>query len=127
MWARILNCNYIGGAGEVVYGYTPNLHEGLQPRRTFLRTLYRQNVIATPTVLTRRSAYDAVGPDFSESLRFDDWEMWLRIAVRFDVGFLDVYDADYRIHTAKPRMKPSVGWANIGSSSSTRWTVGFRQ
>ena len=27
--------------------------------------------------------------------------MWLRIAVRFDVGFLDVYDADYRIHTAQ--------------------------
>ena len=95
------NCNYIGGAGEVVYGYTPNLREGLQSRRTFLRTLYRQNVIATPTVLTRRSAYNAVGPAFSESLRFDDWEMWLRIAVRFDVGFLDVYDADYRIHTAQ--------------------------
>jgi glycosyltransferase involved in cell wall biosynthesis len=95
------HCNYIGEAGDIVYRYTANLREGLQPRRTFLRTLYRQNVIAAPTVLTRRSAYDAVGPAFSEPLLFDDWEMWLRIAAHFDVGFLDVYDADYRIHTSQ--------------------------
>ena len=90
-------------AGDLVYRYTANLREGLQPRRTFLCTLYRPNVIAAPTVLTRRSAYDAVGPAFSEPLLFDDWEMWLRTCgLAFpDAGFLDVYDADYRIHASQ--------------------------
>ena len=95
------HCNYIGEAGEVVYRYTVDLREGLQPQRRFLSALYRQNVIAMPTVLSRRSAYETVGLDFSESLLFDDWEMWLRIAARFDVGFVDVCDANYRIHTAQ--------------------------
>jgi glycosyltransferase involved in cell wall biosynthesis len=95
------HCNYIGEAGDVVFRYTVDLREGVQPQRTFLRELYRQNVIAMPTVLSRRSAYETVGPAFSESLLFDDWEMWLRIAARFNVGFLDVCDANYRIHTAQ--------------------------
>ena len=121
------NCNYIGGAGEVVYGYTPNLHEGLQPRRTFLRTLYRQNVIATPTVLTRRSVttpWDRTSVNLCGSttgkcgygLQFASTSASWTCTTRTTVSTL-----------LKPRMKPSVGWANIGSSSSTRWTVGFRQ
>ena len=82
-------------------GTRPTFDEGLQPRRTFLRTLYRQNVIADADSADAALGLRRRGPAFSESLRFDDWEMWLRIAVRFDVGFLDVYDADYRIHTAQ--------------------------
>ena len=80
---------------------TPSIFAGLQPQRRFFRALYRQNVIAMPTVLSRRSAYETVGPDFRETILFDDWEMWLRIAARFDVGFVDVFDANYRIHTAQ--------------------------
>jgi glycosyltransferase involved in cell wall biosynthesis len=95
------HCNYIGEGGNVVFRYTVDLRDGLQPQPTFLRALYRQNVIAMPTVLSRRAAYEAVGPAFSETILFDDWEMWLRIAARFDVGFLDVFDANYRIHTAQ--------------------------
>ena len=77
------------------------LHEGVQPRGTFLGLLYRHNIIAMPTVLARRSAYDLVGPAFSKSLIFDDYEMWMRVAGRYDVGFLDATDASYRIHSAQ--------------------------
>ena len=46
-WGLVFShCNYIGETGDLVYRYTANLREGLQPRRTFLCTLYRQNVIA---------------------------------------------------------------------------------
>ena len=77
------------------------LHEGVQPRGTFLGLLYRRNVIAMPTVLARRSAYDLVGHAFSKSVIFTDYEMWMRVAVRYDVGFLDTTDASYRIHSTQ--------------------------
>ena len=95
------HCNVIGESGARDFRLSVPLHEGVQPRGTFLGLLYRRNIIAMPTVLTRRSAYDLVGPAFSKSLIFDDYEMWMRVAVRYDVGFLDVTDASYRIHSAQ--------------------------
>jgi glycosyltransferase involved in cell wall biosynthesis len=95
------HCNYIGAEGNAAIPFATGVRDGIQPRAAFLRSLYRRSVIAMPTVLSRRAAYEAVGPAFRESLQFDDYEMWLRIAARFDVGFLDVRDASFRIHTAQ--------------------------
>ena len=94
-------CDFIDEHGSVVYRFAPRLNEGLQPRKSFLRTLYRRNVICIPTVLVPRGCYEAVGPAFSDSVLFYDYEMWLRIASRFDIGFLNVCDASYRLHRAQ--------------------------
>jgi hypothetical protein len=67
---------------------------------TILPTLYQRHLIGTPTVLVRRDSYEAVGSEYKEML-FCDNEMWLRLAAYFDVGFLPVWDADYRIHEAQ--------------------------
>ena len=91
-------CDFIGGAGDVLFRFDVRLKEGVQDRQAFLRRLYRGNLICFPTVLGRRSSYAAVGPAFSESLLFYDYEMWLRIAARFEVGFLEGVDARYRVH-----------------------------
>jgi hypothetical protein len=95
------HCNFISPSGDVVFRRRVPLRGGLQQREAFLRALYRKNIIVMPTVVGRRSAYDLVGPNFRTSLLFDDWEMWMRIAVNSDVGFLDVFDASYRIHSAQ--------------------------
>jgi hypothetical protein len=58
-------------------------------------------MIGIPTVLVRRSAYEEVGSEFNGDLLFYDHEMWLRLAARFDVGYLDVVDASYRIHAGQ--------------------------
>jgi len=91
------NYRFIDDRGVPLSTFTAPLREGLQPREKFLRALYLRNFIGTPAVLGRRSAYDRVNANF-HSVLFYDYEMWLRIASRFDVGFLDIYDADYRIH-----------------------------
>ena len=62
--------------------------------------LYRRMFIATPTVLVRRTAYEATGARYKEII-FTDHEMWLRLSAHFDVGFIDDCDADYRFHTAQ--------------------------
>ena len=50
--------------------------------------------------LVRRSAYEAVGAEYLEIL-FNDHEMWLRLAANADVGILDGWDADYRVHVGQ--------------------------
>jgi glycosyltransferase involved in cell wall biosynthesis len=95
------HCKFIDEAGRVVFRLTIPLDTGVQPRRAFLRALYRRNLIAMPSLLVRRAAYEAVGESFSESVLFNDYEMWFRIAARFDVGFLNVWDNNYRIHNAQ--------------------------
>jgi hypothetical protein len=59
--------------------------------------LYRENFIGCPTVLVRRTAYEAVGARYEDILNYDI-PMWLRLAARFDIGCLAVWDADYRHH-----------------------------
>jgi glycosyltransferase involved in cell wall biosynthesis len=92
------SCDFIDQAGQVLYRFNVDLSEGVQERREFLRLNYRGNVICMPTILVRRSCYEAVGPTFNDSLFLYDYEMWLRIASRFDVGFLSGSDARYRVH-----------------------------
>ena len=105
------HCNFINPVGALVFRRRVPLDEGVQPRDAFVRVLYHKNIIVMPTVLARRSAYDLVGSAFSTSLLFDDWEMWMRISARCDVGFLDVYDAFYRIH---PRQMTHPEQARLG-------------
>ena len=94
-------CDIIDPAGDVLYRFDVDLPEGIENRKQFLRLSYRTNVIIMPTVLVRRSAYEAAGAVFNESLLFYDFEMWLRIASRFEVAFLPGSDASYRAHPSQ--------------------------
>jgi glycosyltransferase involved in cell wall biosynthesis len=94
-------CDVVDGTGKVLFRFEVPLKEGVQEQRAFLRRLYRGNLNCVPTALVRRSSYEAVGPTFSESLLFYDYEMWFRIAARFDIGFLREVDASYRVHTTQ--------------------------
>jgi len=63
-------------------------------------SLYMHDYIPCPTPLIRRSVLEGVGL-FSErpGLRMrSDWEMWLRIAARFQVGYDPEPLAGYRLH-----------------------------
>jgi|1185.fasta_scaffold00527_4 glycosyltransferase involved in cell wall biosynthesis len=78
--------------------------EGVHAPTSFAPLLLRHNPIGIPTVLVRRSAYEAVGPAFDDETVFFDYEMWIRLALRFPVGYLAVADADYRVHRQQVTM-----------------------
>jgi len=80
------------------------LAEGVYQPRELVPLLIRRNVIGMPTLLVRREAYDAVGPAFDEETVFFDYEMWLRLALKYPTGYLPVRDADYRIHDTQITM-----------------------
>jgi glycosyltransferase involved in cell wall biosynthesis len=55
--------------------------------------------VTTPSVVVRRSAYEAIGGfDQSVSTGGEDWEMWVRIATRFPVWFEPEPLAVYRMN-----------------------------
>jgi glycosyltransferase involved in cell wall biosynthesis len=96
----VFSGNTVINEAGVETGRTPGkLPQGIYSPKQFLPMLLRSNIIAVPTVLVRRAAYDAVGGSFDERfpLMFD-YELWVRIAARFPTGYLAVWDADYRRH-----------------------------
>jgi hypothetical protein len=58
------------------------------------------NLILPPAVVVRRCAYEAVGATFDGRWHYCDWEMWARLASRFDAWYLPAADSDYRRHAA---------------------------
>lgn len=52
--------------------------------------------VAAPTTMVRRSVVEELG-GFDESLHVDDWDMWLRIADRYEFRYLDECVVRYRL------------------------------
>jgi hypothetical protein len=56
------------------------------------------NGIAPLTVLIRKSCIEHVGAFDQRFAPVDDWDLWLRIARVYALGFLDEVTARYRVH-----------------------------
>lgn len=63
------------------------------------RAVISQWAIGGPVALMRRSALDTVDR-WSEGLRIEDWDLFLRLAARDALGFIDVSVCAYRIHSS---------------------------
>lgn len=75
-----------------------NLYPGRPPARgrEAWRVLLAYNFIATPSVVVRRQALAAAGP-FNTALKVgEDQDMWIRLAVAGEVGYVD--DMLVRVH-----------------------------
>ena len=92
----------IDGSGRSVGRSDGPLQPGQQEHVAFAREMLRRNLIGTPTVLVRRAAYDKAGAAFDERhpMVFD-WEMMLRLSLAAPVGYLRVWDSDYRTHASQ--------------------------
>lgn len=64
----------------------------------FLERIVIGQRVQTPAMVVRREVYEQLG---GFDRRFDcmeDWEMWIRIAAHYPVGFLNRVLAQYRVH-----------------------------
>jgi glycosyltransferase involved in cell wall biosynthesis len=84
--------------------------EGVYPPPEFVPRLLRDPNAQPnpPTVLVRNAAYREVGPYFDGRFTVTDLEMWLRLALRFPVGYLPVWDTGYRFHANQT--SASISW-----------------
>ena len=53
--------------------------------------------VSAPSVMIKRSVFEEVGY-FDESVAIEDWDLWLRIAKQYEVGFQNDYLVYYRQH-----------------------------
>jgi glycosyltransferase involved in cell wall biosynthesis len=93
----------IDTAGELIgegWPAKPPLEQqGICPGLEFLRTqLLGPNTVSCPGVVVRKECYEKLG-GFEARLPFTaDWEMWLRLAVFYDVAYLAKSLIKYRWH-----------------------------
>jgi glycosyltransferase involved in cell wall biosynthesis len=84
----------------------------------FLRVLRSNNFVLGVTTLLRTSCLRDVG-GYDEGLAFEDWDMWLRLAERFDFVFSDEVYAKYRevqtsmSHTIVKYGSPGRAWNDL--------------
>ena len=83
------------------------LPEGTFTPQALVTAMYRHQLggihtpsIASVGVMSRRSALESVGPYFDDSHGFLYWdvELYMRMALRFETGFLAVRDVAQRLH-----------------------------
>jgi len=95
------NIERIDHLGRVFAGHwDPTLTEdALLPGRTFLeRMICRSNIVCAPSVVVRRSVLHEVGPFDPRLPWLCDWDMWMRIALRYDVGVIGTPQVRWRVH-----------------------------
>jgi glycosyltransferase involved in cell wall biosynthesis len=78
------------------------ISEPLQPHagllENALKVLAKSNRIHTPAIIVSRDAYEKIG-GFTSSLLFTpDWEMWTRLAARFQLGYINKPYSCFRLH-----------------------------
>jgi glycosyltransferase involved in cell wall biosynthesis len=90
-----LNLIYPDGRREPEMIY---LHSWVRNRRDFLPTLLQLCVIRSPTVFVRSTCYKHLGGAIEQMKLHSDWEMWVRVAANYPVGFIARRLANYRLN-----------------------------
>jgi len=100
-------CALLGGQTAIIDadGRELGLRRYPTEDRELRRVITRYNPFAQPTVLLRRSALDVVGVYDPRYPRVQDYDLWLRIAERFEVANLDAVTLRYRISATQGKTK----------------------
>jgi glycosyltransferase involved in cell wall biosynthesis len=92
------------GTGRITAKVPPRFSEGVHESLRFVPSLLLRNPIIPASVVIRRAALEAVGGALD--VRFEriyDYELWVRLALNFPIGYLHAYDVRYRIHARQSR------------------------
>jgi glycosyltransferase involved in cell wall biosynthesis len=91
----------IDADGDTVERAPALLADGVYDGTAIVSALLESSGIPGGSVVVRRSALREVGDEFCEFLpRTYDYEMWMRLALRFPVGYVNVWDVGWRRHEA---------------------------
>ena len=91
----------IDAKGAVIKEYRPYDRDYImRGEDEFKRLIFKNYFLVSAVVMVRKKCYEALG-DYSEEYAYcPDWEMWLRIALNYDVGFISEPLGYYRKHGA---------------------------
>jgi glycosyltransferase involved in cell wall biosynthesis len=75
----------------------------------WLKLIYENRVIAS-AAMVRRECFDRLGGFNEAYFGLGDWEMWLRIAEQYDLGFVDESLTIYRVHVSNASRQSTRMW-----------------
>jgi glycosyltransferase involved in cell wall biosynthesis len=87
---------YVDENGAVV-GRTGREREETGPLNNWLDRIVTEQRIQTPSIVLRRQVYESLGGFDRRLDMVEDWEMWIRVASAFQMGFVAEAQADYRV------------------------------
>src|SRR5215470_10459581 len=95
------NIERIDSTGKVVGGHWNKAIEkdAISSGSSFLaETIAESNIVCAPSAMVRRSVFQEMGP-FDPRLPWAcDWDMWMRIALRYEIGVIGKPQVRWRIH-----------------------------
>ncbi|HRF59316.1 MAG TPA: glycosyltransferase [Fimbriimonadaceae bacterium] len=89
---------FIDGAGKPIDGSPLGFEFPRTETGDVLLSLLYQNKIIASAVLARRECFEHCGVFNPAYFGSGDWEMWLRIAERYEIGYVDERLTFYRVH-----------------------------
>lgn len=89
---------YIDECGAEI-GAVPEEQPVAGPLSNALERLAVEQRIMTPTMVVRRAVYEHLGGFDRRLVCSEDWEMWVRIAAHYPIGYEPAPLAAYRMHT----------------------------
>ncbi len=90
----------IDSQGNVIEYSVARCRNRTRPSGQVFRQLFLDSFVVGNSVLIRRECFDQLGL-FDEGLRWGDYHMWLRIALRYRVDFVDQVLTKYRQHSSQ--------------------------
>lgn len=88
------DCYQINETGQIIGRFNPPMLNKID----FLKTLYIRNIIPNPTIMVPKKCFEAINGYDETMLYCEDYDMWMRIALKYDVLCIPTPLAKWRIH-----------------------------
>ncbi len=89
---------FIDGEGTIQPGNPLGFEWPRTPSGNIIEALVRCNKIIASSVLIRRECFERLGGFREDLFGSGDWEMWFRVALHYDIAFIDEPLTMYRVH-----------------------------
>jgi glycosyltransferase involved in cell wall biosynthesis len=89
----------IDADGREIALRAPRVPEGVLTPDRFVPVEFMRNAIPVCSVVYRRSAFESVGGRFRPGSGYIDYDLWMRLAVRYPVYSLHTWDCSMRFHS----------------------------
>ncbi len=101
---------------ELFKNYKKNKEESYKSND--FERLIQQNHVIAPSCLIRKSAMDAIGGRYDESLSYEDWDLWLRLARKFK--FLEIKEPLVKYRRLEGSFSHNANWDILMAESSLK-------
>lgn len=92
--------HFIDAEGRILPGNPLGFEWPRTPTGNIIEALVRHNKIIASSVMIRRECFERLGGFREDLFGSGDWEMWFRVALEYDIGYIDEPLTMYRVHGA---------------------------